>query len=67
MNQLLLILSKGEFNGSPQGMKRSQNGQETGKTRLWISGIEGSRQPEGHGQDAKAAATPAVPAFVNDF
>ena len=34
---------------------------------LGKSGIEGSSQPEGHGQDAKAAVTSPAAASLNDF
>lgn len=31
--QCQVVLSRGEFNGSPQGMECSRNGQETGEIR----------------------------------
>lgn len=50
-----------------RGWSAHEMDKRLGKSGMGKSGIEGSRQPEGHSQNAKATATPAVPSFVSDF
>lgn len=50
-----------------RGWRDHKMDKRPGSPDLAKSGIEGSSQPEDHGQDAKAAVTSPVAASLNDF
>ena len=50
-----------------RGWKDHKMDKRLGGPDLGKPGIEGSSQPEGHSQDAKAAVSSPVAASLNDF